>query len=79
MQEYEKYLKSIAKSLEIIAKTMDEDNKRQKEEMKNQIEKEKEDKMDAINTANEIIAYLESENIKLSTTQKDEITSSLSE
>jgi len=62
----EKYIKSIARSLETIASVMSDDNKREKEELKKEKEKAIEEKNDVIETANEIIDILESENIKIS-------------
>lgn len=79
MLEYEKYIKSIAKSLEIIASVMSEDNKREKEELKKEKEKAIEEKNDAIETGNEIISILENENIEITKETKNQIISSLSE
>lgn len=79
MLDYEKYIKSIAKSLETIASVLSDENKREKEEMKKELEKEKREKEDAIETGNEIIAILESENINVSKDIKDDIITSLSE
>ncbi len=79
MIDYEKYIKSIAKSLETIASVMSEENKREIDELKKEKEKAIEEKNDAIETGNEIIAILEKENINISKSTKDEIISSLSE
>lgn len=68
MLDYEKYIKTIAKSLETIASVLSEENKREKEEMK----KDKEEMEGAIN---EILEYID----KNPEATKEEITSSLSE
>lgn len=75
MLDYEKYIKSIAKSLETIASVLSEDNKREKEEMKKELEKEKIEKKDIEDTANEILEYID----KNPDATKEEIISSLSE
>ena len=66
LKNIEKYLKSIAKSLEVIAKNTTEKIK--------EVESERDE---AIENANQIIAILEDENIKLSEEAKDKITNSL--
>ena len=75
----EKYIKSIAKSLEVIASGIVEYNKREKEEMQKELEKEKNEKEDILNTANEIIDFLEKQNINIPQETEDKLISSLSE
>lgn len=73
MLDYEKYIKSISKSLETIASVLSEENKREKAEMKKELENEKQDKKEIEETANEIIQYLE----KNPNATKEDIISSL--
>lgn len=79
MESMEKYIKSIAKSLEIIASGISESNNLEKEEMKRELEKEKKEKDDIIETANEIIDFLEKQNINIPKDTEDKLISSLSD
>lgn len=78
-KELLQYIKSISESLKSISDIMSEDNKREKEEMKKELEKEKLEKKDMEDTANEIIDFLEKQNINIPQETEDKLISSLSE